>query len=123
MHKGFLAVTFRALIFICAGALLYFVGGLSLRASFAIVMLLALAFYYWLQSLKVSAVERELQDTTEVYKRPVFMHEYLCEQAAWKTTDRLDGRTESDIDREHNPETHDLVVRGMKCFEISEFTT
>jgi hypothetical protein len=118
MRKGFLAGTFRALIFICAGALLYFVGGLSLRASFAIVMLLALALYYWLQSLKVSAVGRERQDTTEVSERPVLMHEYLSEQAAWKTTDRLDGRTESDIDPEHNPETHDLVVRGIKCFEI-----
>jgi hypothetical protein len=53
-----------------------------------------------------------------VPERPVFMHEYLSEQAAWKTTDRLDGRTEGDIDPEYNPETHDLVVKGIKCFEI-----
>jgi TPR repeat protein len=70
--------------------------------------------------LKVSALERALQDAKQVTGRPVSMHEYLSEQAAWKTMDRLDEETEGDIDPEYNPETHYLVALGKRCFEIGD---
>lgn len=47
------------------------------------------------------------------------MHEYLAEQTAWKTTERLDGRVDGDLEPEHNSESHDLVVKGIKCLEIA----
>ena len=47
------------------------------------------------------------------------MSDYLAEQAAWKTTERLDGRTDDEIETEYNPESHDLVVKGIKCVEVA----
>jgi hypothetical protein len=66
---------------------------------------------------KLSAIEKAVTDTLIVTR--VSMHEYLAEQAAWKTTERLDGRTDDEIETEYNPESHDLVVKGIKCVEVA----
>ncbi len=66
---------------------------------------------------KVSAIEKVVTDT--LIDARASMHEYLAEQAAWKTTERLDGRTDDEIETECNPESHDLVVKGIKCVEVA----
>jgi hypothetical protein len=95
----------------------------SLRSYGETLVVLAALFCAISVASRLSAIEenvrilkQRLPDTH--VGRPVFMHEYLNEQAAWRTTERLDGTVDSDTDREHNPETHDLVVKGVKCFEI-----
>lgn len=90
-------------------------------------MVASFAGYTWFDELRarmrrMDVMLREIQLTIPmiVPHRSVSMHEYLSERAAWKTTDRLDGRTDDGIEMEYTPESHDLVVKGIKCLEIGE---
>lgn len=70
---------------------------------------------------EVSEIEKVLIDARAfMIDTKASMHEYLAEQAAWKTTERLDGRTDDDVEEEFNPESHDLVVKGIKCIGIAD---
>ncbi len=73
-----------------------------------------------MKTMDVMLREIQLSIPMIVPHRPVSMHEYLSERAAWKTTDRLDGRTDDGIETEYTPASHDLVVKGIKCLAIGE---